>query len=76
MMKQMKLIKKKKIQFLKKKLINLKEEYKMTENNLKVEDLKEEDLLDVFEDEDFQEMLGGKGSIVNLDEIDEKYLID
>ncbi len=48
----------------------------MTENNLKVEDLKEEDLLDVFEDEDFQEMLGGKGSIVNLDEIDEKYLID
>jgi len=72
----MKLIKKKKIQFLKKKLINLKEEYKMTENNLKVEDLKEEDLLDVFEDEDFQEMLGGKGSIVNLDEIDEKYLID
>ena len=29
-----------------------------------------------FEDEDFQEMLGGKGSIVNLDEIDEKYLID
>lgn len=48
----------------------------MTENNLKVEDLKEEDLLDVFEDEDFQEMLGGKDSIINIDEIDEKYLID
>ncbi len=48
----------------------------MNDNDLKEEDLKEEGLLDVFEDEDFQEMLGGEGAIVNIDEIDEKYLID
>jgi hypothetical protein len=48
----------------------------MNDNNLKIEDLKEEGLLDIFEDEDFQEMLGGKDSIINIEEIDEKYLID
>lgn len=48
----------------------------MENKDMSYEDLINEDLLDVFEDDQLIELLGGKDSIVDLNTINEKQIIE